>query len=455
MGKYDIAIIGAGPGGYVAAIYAAMSGKSVAVIEKDYLGGVCLNKGCIPTKAVLSSVEVLTRIKESSSFGIDVSSCKINFEKINIRKEEIVKKLRHGIEALFKARKVSLFNGTARLVSADTIEVSGARIEAKDIIIAAGSSPFDMPAFKFNHTNIISSDDILELKEIPESLLIIGGGVIGCEFAVIYNALGSKVAIVEMMPEILPNMDRETAKKLSLILKKRGINISTGTKVEQLKERGGKVLAILSSGNEQAVDKALVCVGRSPNTGNLGLKEIGAKTEKGRIIVDEYMRTNIPNIYAIGDVAGKFQLAHTASYEGIVACKNILGGAKKADYKSVPSCIYTSPEVASVGISEEAAKDSGIEIKVSRFPFSALGKAHAISMTEGFVKLIGEKSTGRILGVHILGHDATNLIAEAALAIKQGLTAEEVGDTIHAHPTLAEGLMEACHIFEDKGIHTL
>jgi len=455
VSKFDVAILGAGPGGYVAAIYLARAGKSVAVIEKDQLGGTCLNKGCIPTKALLSSVETLSQIKESALFGIDVASYKINFEKINSRKEEVVRKLRQGIETLFKARKITLINGAGKLTGTNQIEVSGRRVEAKDIIIASGSSPLEIPAFKFNHTSIISSNDILRLKEVPSGLIIIGGGAIGCEFAAIYNSLGSSVTIIEMMDEILPNMDREVARRLNLTLKKRGIKILTSAKVEQLKEKDGRVSAILSSGEELAADKALISVGRRPDSDNLGVEGLGIKLERARIPADSHMRTNIPNIYAIGDVVGRSQLAHVASYEGIIASRNICGQECQADYKAVPSCIYTDPEIASVGLSEEAAKNSGLDIKVARFPYMALGKANIIAKIEGFVKLIGEKKSGRILGVHMFGADATNLIAEAVLAIRKGVSVGDLGDTIHAHPTLAEGLMEACHIFEDKGIHTL
>lgn len=453
--KHDVAIIGSGPGGYVAAIYLARSGKSVAVIEKDQLGGVCLNKGCVPTKTLISSIDVLNHVKDASAFGIDVASYKINFNKINKRKEEVVNKLRQGITTLFKVRKISFFNAEARLKGPNEIEAGPDIIAAKAIIVATGSRPFENSVLKFNHKNIISSDDILQLDKIPASLTVVGGGAIGCEFAAIYSALGSRVTIIEMMDEILPAMDREFSRKLRQILEKKGIEIITGVKVEELKDTGNEVSAVLSSGKRIVCEKALLCAGRRPNSEGLGLEALGVKTDSGRILVDGYMRTSAPDIYAIGDVVNKYQLAHVASYEGIVAAKNICGIDKEADYTAVPSCVYTDPELASVGMSEESAKANGFDVKISKFPFLALGRSNAISKTEGFVKLVGDKKTGRILGAGILGHDAANIIAEAVLAVKSNLTAEELGDMIHAHPTLAEGLMEACHVFSDKGIHVL
>lgn len=455
MERYDVAIIGSGPGGYVAALYAARMGKKTAVIEKAAVGGTCLNKGCIPTKALLSSIEVLARIKEGPAFGIEIGSYKVDFAKIISRKDEIVTKLRNGLEALFKSRKISLIRGTARLAGVNAIDVSGSIVESDNIIIATGSRPLEIPPLSFDHKDILSSDDILELKEIPKALIIVGAGAIGCEFAVIYNALGCRVSVVEMAPEILPNMDSELAKKLGLILKKKGIEIFTGEKVAQFKASPKGIAAVLSSGKEISADKALVAVGRRPNSDIEGLRESGIAVKDGKISTDEYMRTNIPNIYAIGDAAGRFQLAHAASYEAVIACENILGNKKKADYKGVPNCVYTEPEVASVGLSQQQAVAAGIDVKIAKFPVAGLAKAHILGRTEGFIKVVGDKKTGRVLGVHIMGADATNLIAEAALAINMGATAGQVAETIHAHPTLSEGLMETCAIFQEKGIYSL
>lgn len=455
MELYDVAVIGAGPGGYVAAIYASRLGKKVAVMEREYLGGTCLNRGCIPTKALLASAGLLDDLKGSSSFGIDITSFKVNFEKIFDRKEKIVKNLRQGIESLFMARGITLIKGDARLISRNTIFSAGRTIEAKSIIIATGSRPLEIPGLKFDHENILSSDDILGFKNVPPSLTIVGGGAIGCEFAAIYSSFGTKITLVEMKGELLPHVDTEIAKRLGLILKRKGVEVFTDSMVERVENKGGSVRAFLSSGKEVLSEKMLVCAGRVPNSQNLGIGELGIKMAGANIETDAHMRTNIPDIYAVGDVTGRFQLAHVASYEGMVACENISGLDKTADYRGVPNCIYTEPQIAFVGISEEEAKGSGADYKISRFPFSALGKAQAVSKTEGLVKLIAEKKTGRILGVHILGADATNVIAEAVLAIKKGLTAQELAETIHAHPTFPEGLAEACHIFNNKGIHTL
>ncbi|MCX5715416.1 MAG: dihydrolipoyl dehydrogenase [Candidatus Omnitrophica bacterium] len=424
MERFDVGIIGAGPGGYTAALYAARLDKKGAVFEKDCLGGTCLNKGCIPTKVLLESANLFTRIKTALSFGVETGPAKLDFTQVNARKDAIIKKLRQGIEAAFKSRGIALFKTHAKLSD----------INADSIIIATGSIPVELPELRFDHQRILSSDDMLELKEVPKNLLIVGAGAIGCEFATIYNSFGCDVTVAEIADEILPGADADVAKKLRQCLTKNGIKIKTSAGVQQPGD---------------SFEKTLVCAGRSPDTEGLGLEKTGVKTAGRRILVDEYMRTNIANIYAIGDAANKYRLAHTASYEAMIAVDNICGKKRKADYAAVPYCVYTEPEVASVGMTEQAAKEAGFDFKSVRFPFSALGKAHVMGYTDGFVKIIGDRKTGRLLGVHIIGPEATAIIAEAALAVQKGLTAEELSRTIHAHPSLPEGIMEAANIFTE------
>ena len=453
MDKYDVAVIGAGPAGYVAAIRAAQLGGKVCVIEKEHLGGTCLNRGCIPSKAIITSVKLLSLIKVASSFGIDVQGYQVNFPKVISRKDEIVMRLRQGIGALFKSKKIDLKNGEGKVVQPTRVLLGNEEIEAKNLIIATGSEPLELPQFKFDGEKILSSTHILELKEVPKSLLILGGGVIGCEFACVWLELGVRVSIVEMMPNILPTEDKELGKRMALIMKKKGIEILTDTKVESIEKNNDGILAKLSNGNTMQKERVLVSVGRSFNSSRLGLEELGVKIERGRIQVDEYLRTSIPNIYAAGDVIGGLLLAHVASHEGLVSAENALGGNKKVNYTVVPNCIFTDPEIGSVGHTEDTARQKGYEVKVGRFPFMALGKAHALGETEGFVKLIGDAKTGRILGGQILGPHATDLIAEVALAMKLESTMEELEETIHAHPTLAEGAMEAAGNFYGRAIH--
>ena len=453
MDKYDVVVIGAGPGGYVAAIRAAQLGGKVCVIEKGHLGGTCLNRGCIPSKAIITSMKLLSLIKSSSSFGIDVQGYQVNFPKVISRKDEVVLKLRQGIGGLFKAKKIDLKNGEGKVVQPNRVMAGSEEIEAKNVIVATGSEPLELPQFKFDGEKILSSTDILGLKEIPKSLLIIGGGVIGCEFACIYAELGTKVSIVEMMPNILPTEDKELGKRMALIIKKKGVEILTDTKIEKIEKNAEGILASLSNGSTMQKERALVSVGRSLNSSRLGLEELGIKIERGRLQVDEYLRTSIPNVYAVGDVIGGLLLAHVASHEGLVAAENALGANKKIDYTVVPNCIFTDPEIGSVGSTEDAARQKGYEVKVGRFPFMALGKAHALGETEGFVKLVGDAKTNQILGGQILGPHATDLIAELAVAMKLESTMEELEETIHAHPTLSEGIMEAAGNFYGRAIH--
>jgi len=424
--KYDIAILGAGPGGYVAALYAAGCGKKVALIEKDLLGGVCLNRGCIPTKALISSL----RNKEKPDF---ISMVK--------RKDEVVAKLRNGVEHLLKAKGIDIKKGRGKLIDKGVIDVGGEKIEAKAIIIATGSRPIEIPGFKPDGTHVTSSAGMLVLNKLPKKLLIVGGGYIGCEFGYLYNCLGVDVTIVEMTDSLIPIMDKELSRNMEMILKKRKVKIIKNTKADESMKKD--------------FDKVLVCVGRRSNIEDLGLEDINIKTQSGRIIVDSYLKTNVDGVYAIGDASGGKMLAHVASHEGITAIDNILGKNHKFDYTAVPACIYTEPQLASVGLTKEEAESKGYKVKISKFPFSACGKAHTIGATEGFVKMIGDEKSGTILGVHMVGPGVTDLIAEATMMVKLKLKASDVAETIHAHPTLSEALMEATFALMVKPIHTL
>lgn len=455
MAKYDVTIIGSGPCGYVAAIWAARCGLKAAVCEKDLLGGTCLNWGCIPTKTILHTAELFSDIKDAAKYGIDVNPPVLKFDKVFERKERVVEQLRGGIASLFKARKIDLFKGAAALLDKHTVAVGNEKIDSENILLAAGSRPQEIPLFRFDKEYILSSDDMMSLKNLPESLLIVGGGAIGCEFGSIYNAFGKKVVIVEMMDTLLPLLDEEIGKKLELIFKRKGIDVATKTKVEKIDKKEGRLEAMLSSGKAYTVDKALVSVGRRFNSDGLGLEKLNIKVDKGAVVTDDYLRTNVPNIYAGGDIIGGVLLAHVASHEGIAAINNMRGESKKIDYSAVPNCIFTNPEIATVGLSEKDAKSKFKDVKVSRFPYTALGKACAIGKTEGFVKIIGDSSTEKILGVHIMGPHATDLIGEATLAVKEGLKVSSLIETIHAHPTLTEAVHEAALGFYNKSIHLI
>lgn len=446
----NLIILGAGPGGYVAAIRAASLEAKVTLIEQEEVGGTCLNKGCIPTKAILSSLEVFSLIKEAEKFGISIcdtygnSSVNIDLPKIIDRKNKIVNQLAAGIKFLLKKKGVELINGRGVIKNRNEIEITNRKkekstITGDKIIIATGSKPVELQDFPFDGEKIISSNEALELREIPEGIVIIGGGVIGLEFATIFNKLGTKVTIVEMLQQILPTEDFEIAAEIRKILESNGVTIITGKK--------------LSSKNEIPSEKILVAIGRIPNSSDLGLENAGVKLDGKKIIVDEYMKTNIDGIFAIGDVTGKLMLAHVASHQAIVAAENSLGGEKSIDYSLIPNCIFTDPEIASVGLTETKAKEKGLNIKIGKFPFSALGKAICMGRTKGFVKIIADKDTERVYGVHIIGPSATSLIAEASLAIKLESTLDEFINTVHAHPTLPESLMEASFVAKGSPIH--
>jgi dihydrolipoamide dehydrogenase len=455
-----LTIIGAGPGGYVAALKAAQLGAQVTVIEDTEVGGTCLNRGCIPTKALVASAEALHKAKNLEDFGIEVSGeITPNISKIMERKNKIVSTQVKGIRSLFKNWGVNLVEGRGILLTPEKIEVQKKDntteiIETDKIIIATGSKPAQIPIFPFDGEHIMSSDDALNIKSIPKSLIIIGAGVIGCEFACIFKELGTEVTMLEMMPRAISTEDPEISEALEKELKKKKIKLMTSIKVERVEGQYDGIHVYLSDGKELVAEKLLVSIGRALNTESIGLEAIGIKKGvRGEIVVNEKMETNIEGIYAIGDVTGGMLLAHTASKQGIVAASNACGIEKRYDSFVVPTAIFTSPEIGSVGLREHQAVDKGIKIKTGHFQFRALGKAHAMGEIDGLIKVVADADTDKVLGVHIIGPHASDLVHEGALAIKSGLTVKEVADMIHAHPTLAEGLMEASEDVHGEAIH--
>jgi len=455
-----IAILGAGPGGYVAAIKAAQLGAEVTIIESTEVGGTCLNWGCIPTKTLLASSEVYAKTKELDSFGIDMSgSISPNMQKILERKNKVISTQVKGIRGLFKSWGVTLKEGRGTFISPGEIKVQmkdapEETVTADAFIIATGSRPAQIPAFPFDGKNIISSTEALELKEIPKSLLIVGAGVIGCEFACIYSELGSEVTIVELMPRAVSTEDEAVSKLLEKELKKKKVKLITEIKVEKVEVKDDGVHVFLSNGKELVAEKVLVSIGRSFNTNGIGLENAGVSMgPRKEIPVNEKLQTNVPHIYAIGDVTGGILLAHIASKQGIIAAENIMGADKKFDSSVVPAAIFTSPEIGSVGLREHQAKEKGLDYKTGEFQFRALGKAHAMGEISGFIKIIAEKSSDKILGAHIIGPHASDLIHEFAVAMHGGLKVKDIAETIHAHPTLSEGLMEAAEDVHGAAIH--
>jgi len=443
---FDLIVIGAGPGGYTAAICAAQLGGKVAIIEKGDLGGTCLNKGCIPTKSLIASIHILDCIRKAKEFGIVIEKEKIDFANIIARKERIVKQLRNGVNYLLKSYGIEVIKGNAYFISSSEVKVKDEIFRFKKCIIATGSIPSAIPGIEIDGENIMTSDELLEIKEIPFSLLIIGGGVIGLEFACIFQSLGTKVTIVEVLPYILPDEDREISQTLERILKKKGIDIKTNTTVREINYADKGLEIVLESSNGLSrllVEKVLVATGRRPCIEGLGLENAGIVCENNKIIVNKKMETNIKNIYAIGDVIGAPFLAHKAYAEAMVAAKNAMGGETIIDYKAIPRCIFTIPEVASVGLTEEQAKEKGYKIKIGKFPFMANGKAVTLGEINGFVKVIVDRDSDIILGIHILGVQATEMITQAALAIDLECTTEKLIRIIYPHPTLSETIFQA------------
>ena len=452
---FDVVVIGGGPGGYVAALRAAQLGARTAIVEKDRMGGTCLVRGCIPTKALLQSSELYTLAKDGASFGVVADKIGFDWSKAQTRKGAVVDQLVKGVEGLLKAGGVSSYKGSARLTGKGEVVVSGDQLQAKDIIIATGSAVARIPLPGAELT--IDSDQILELKEAPRRLAVIGGGVVGMEFAAMFAALGSKVTVLEMLPQVLSMVDADLVTVYAKHLAKLGGEIHTNSKVSEVVKRNGGVQVHFSTGGEGGsvdADQVLLAVGRVPYTQGLEAEKAGVKLDRGRVVVDDHLRTTADGVWAIGDVIGGIMLAHVASYEGVCAVENIAGHADRVpDYHAAPNCIYTDPEIAHVGLGEYEAKEKGIAVKIGRFPFAAAGRALTLGQTEGFVKVVADAGSGKLLGAHIIGPRATDLIAEATLAIQNGLTLEQIDLTIHAHPTLPESFMEAALAAQGRAIH--
>lgn len=456
---YDVIVIGTGPGGYHAAIRAAQLGQKVLAVEAEYIGGVCLNVGCIPTKALLHAAEEYHGAAHGKAFGLEVQGLSVNLPKLGGWRNGIVKKLTGGVSQLLKGAKVEVKTGLARFVDRQTIEVAGERLQARSFIVATGSEPNTLPGFEINQAEIINSTGALQVENnFPKRLLCIGGGAIGLEFAQVYQRLGAQVTVIEFMGQVLPSADPETANLLGKILAKQGIVIRTGTKgvkVERQSDGLHVTLEEVASGQQEVlvVDKILVATGRRPRGRGLGLEEIGVTVDaRGFVPTNERMETNLPGIYAIGDVTRPPLLAHKAMKEGLVAAENAAGGKAVMDYQ-VPNVVYTSPEWAAVGMTEEEASRAGYQVKVGKFPLAASGRAMTLEATDGLIKLVGDAETDLLLGAHIVGPSASDLIGEMVLALEMGATVTDVGLTVHAHPTLSEGLMEAAEHLHKQAIH--
>src|SRR5438445_782410 len=452
---FDVVVIGGGPGGYVAALRAAQLGAKTAIVEKDRMGGTCLVRGCIPTKALLQSSELYTLAKAGQPFGLVADNIRFDWPAAQKRKGQVVDQLVKGVEGLLKAGGITSFKGSARLAGKGVVDVSGEQLQAKDIVIATGSAVARIPLPGAELT--IDSDQILELKEVPRRLAVIGGGVVGMEFAAMFAALGSKVTVLEMLPQVLAMVDADLVAVYTKHLARLGGEVHTDSKVSEIAKQNGALQVRFSTGGEGGAvdaDQVLVAVGRVPYTQGLGAEEAGVKLERGRVVVDDHLHTSADGVWAIGDVIGGIMLAHVASYEGVCAVENIAGqGNRIPDYRAAPNCIYTDPEIAHVGLGEKEAREKGIEVKVGRFPFAAAGRALTLGQTEGFVKVVADAPTGRVLGVHIVGPRATDLIAEATLAVQNGLTLDQLDLTMHAHPTLPEAIMEAALAAQGRAIH--
>ena len=461
---YDVAIIGSGPGGYVAAIRAAQLGLSVLVIERESrLGGVCTLRGCIPTKALLHTADLLEAARHGAEVGVATREVRLELPAAMKHKEKVVRQSSNGVAFLMKKNKIDVVNGFGKIVSAGRVSVAGSdgaetAWSARNILIATGSAPRSLPGIEIDHKTILSSDSILEVTEIPKSLLVIGSGAVGVEFASVFSRFGSKTVVVEVLPRVVPIEDEEVSRELAASFKRQGIAVYVDTRIERLNRVDGGVEVLARSAGEKTenfkAEKILMAVGRKPLSEGIGLEAAGVATDRGYIVADEMMRTSVPGIYAIGDVIPTPQLAHVASAEGIVAAEHMAGkNPPPLNYEQVPGCTYCTPEIGSIGLSEAKARERGYDVVVGKFPFAANGKARILNDTSGFVKIVAEKKYDEVLGVHIIGPHATELIAAAGSAMRMEATSEEMVRTIYAHPTLSEAMHEASEAVEGKPIH--
>jgi dihydrolipoamide dehydrogenase len=455
----DLCVIGAGPGGYVAAIKAAQVGLKTVVVERDALGGVCLNLGCIPTKAMLRTAALYDTLREGEEYGILADNVRLDYGRVLERRDKVVKSLTGGVGSLLQSQGVEVVKGSATLLGPGQVSVEReGEIRSRAVILATGSAPARLPIPGADSPGVIDSDGALDLKEVPKRLLVIGGGAVGCEWANVFASFGSKVTLVEMLPNLLPVEDEEMGKMLGRVFGRRGIDVRTSAQVERIAEakRGALACTIKSGDGQQeqvTVDCVLIGVGRRPVTDGLGLEKVGVELDRGWVVIDDHLRTNLDGVYAIGDLTGKKLLAHLASHQGIVAVENIAGHDLAMDYKVVPGCTYTHPEVASVGLTEKEAREAGHDVQVGRFPISASGRAQTTGETDGLVKVVADAKYGELLGVHIIGPEASEMIPEGALALRLEATLEDIATTIHAHPTLAEATMEAALAATGNAIH--
>ena len=456
MKQYEIAVIGGGPGGYVAAIQAAKAGKKTVLVENRDLGGTCLNRGCIPTKALLHTSELYGEMGSMKKMGIIVKEYDFQYKKMAKHKDKVVKTLRSGVENLVAGNGADIIRGTAVMTGPHTFMAGEEEIEADKIILATGSEPASIPIPGADAETVMNSDGILAMDTCPSSLVIIGGGVIGIEFATLFSNLGSEVTIIEMMPNILHGNDEDICRSMREILEDKGIKIHTGARLLEIKD--GKECIFEKDGETGSVSAEVVVMaaGRKPVTGELNLQAAGIETERGFVRVDDELRTNVDHIFAIGDITGKQQLAHVATAQGMVAAKNAAEDANiQMDYSAVPGCIYSKPEIACVGFTKEKAEEAGYQVKVGRFNISGNGRSLAMGCRDGFIKLVVDSETEKVLGCHIMAPNATEMIGEATVAIRQGLTATEIGETIHPHPTVSEIIMEAAHDIHGECSHKL